>query len=234
MHQTVLNIDTGPDPILRLRRLTFAYPGRPETFRNLEFTFRPGERIGLFGPNGSGKSSLFQLVMGFLRPTEGSIEVFGGTRRKDRDFEEVRRRLGLLFQNSDDQLFSPTVEEDVAFGPLNLGKNRKEASEIVARCLEQVGLTGQEKRITHRLSGGEKKRAALASVLAMQPDALLLDEPFAGLDEASSLRIEKLLLESKTPFLLVEHDRERLERLCGKCYELDRGRLFPCDPNALI
>ena len=141
--------------------------------------------MALLGPNGCGKTTLLHLIVGLLRPSAGQIEAFGRQRMAEADFHEVRRRVGLLFQDADDQLFCPTVAEDVAFGPLNLGKSRDEVRRIVAGTLDSLGLAGYEHRVTYRLSGGEKRLVALATVLAMQPEVLLLDEPSGGLDDAS-------------------------------------------------
>ena len=130
--------------------------------------------MGLTGPNGSGKSTLLKLIVGLVRATAGRVEVFGRFRTCERDFHEVRGRVGLLFQDSDDQLFCPTVAEDVAFGPLNLGQSRDAARRIVTETLDALGLADYQDRITYQLSGGEKRLVALAAVLAMQPEVLLL------------------------------------------------------------
>ena len=137
--------------------------------KNLDFEFHKGDRIGLVAPNGSGKTTLFHVIMGLLKPSAGRIVIFGQTRRKEKDFIDVRHRIGLLFQDADDQLFSPTVLEDVAFGPLNLGKTKQEALDISRRTLSFLGLSGFENRITFKLSGGEKRLVSLATILAMEP-----------------------------------------------------------------
>jgi cobalt/nickel transport system ATP-binding protein len=151
--------------LIDLEEVRFGYdPSRP-VLKDLRFSLGKGERTALVGANGSGKSTLFLLIMGFLRPQSGRVRIFGEYREGERDFVEVRRRVGLLFQDSDDQLFSPTVAEDIAFGPFNLGKKREEVRRIVERTLAMVGLEGYEDRITYKLSGGEKRLAALATVL---------------------------------------------------------------------
>ncbi len=137
----------------------------------------------------------------------------------------MRRRAGLLFQDTDDQLFCPTVAEDVAFGPLNLGKPRAEAWRIVAEMLDRVGLAGFERRITYRLSGGERRLVALASVLAMQPDLLLLDEPTAGLDEAATARLVDVLSGLSQAMLVVSHDRPFREAVTERTLLLCEGRV---------
>lgn len=194
-------------PLLELRDVSFCYgSGRP-VLRGCSLRVGEGERVGLTGANGSGKTTLLHLAVGLLHPASGEVVAFGKPRRREADFHEVRRRAGLLFQDTDDQLFCPTVAEDVAFGPLNLGRSRAEARRIVAETLERVGLPGFERRITYHLSGGERRLVALASVLAMQPDVLLLDEPTAGLDEAATARLIGVLQRLNQAMLVVSHDR---------------------------
>jgi cobalt/nickel transport system ATP-binding protein len=176
------------DYLIKIEDLYFSYQNGKGVFQGVNFSLRKKERIGLVGPNGAGKTTLFHLIMGLLTPSSGSLKIFGKIRKEERDFTQVRRRIGLLFQDSDDQLFCPTVEEDIAFGPLNLGKSHHEASLIVTKTCNKLGLHGYEKRITHRLSGGEKRLVALATILAMNPECYLLDEPTTGLDEDASRR----------------------------------------------
>ncbi len=199
-------------PIIRLAGVTFGYEPAKPVFRDLCLELKAGERVGLTGPNGAGKTTLLHIVVGLLEPQVGCVEILGKRRETEKDFREVRERIGLLFQGSDDQLFCPTVAEDVAFGPLNLGKPREEAIEIVRETLAAVGLEGFEDRVTHHLSGGEKKLVALATVLAMKPDVLLLDEPSGGLDEESRERITDLLHKLPQPRIIISQDREVLER----------------------
>jgi ABC-type lipoprotein export system ATPase subunit len=157
--------------IIHLEGLSFTYPGsvRP-VIDNLGLKFFQGNRIGIMAPNGSGKTTLFHLMMGLVKPDAGHMEFFGKPVNQQKDFLEVRRRIGFLFQDADDQLFSPTVLEDVAFGPLNLGKSKDEAIDISRRTLAFLGLSGFDDRITFKLSGGEKRLVAMATVLAMEPD----------------------------------------------------------------
>ena len=195
------------------------------------FTLRPGERVALRGPNGCGKTTLLHLIVGLLRPGapgtpgRGRIEAFGRQRVVEADFHEVRRRVGLLFQDADDQLFCPTVAEDVAFGPLNLGKPRDEVRRVVAATLDSLGLAGYEHRVTYHLSGGEKRLVALATVLAMQPDALLLDEPSGGLDDAATQRLIGVLAGLPQAMVVVSHDRAFWEAVTTSAVELRGGRV---------
>jgi cobalt/nickel transport system ATP-binding protein len=165
------------------------------------------------------------LIVGLLRPDRGEIAIFGKPRREEGDFHEVRRRAGLLFQDADDQLFCPTVLEDVAFGPLNLGHDRTTVRHLVAQTLDRLGLSGYAHRITYKLSGGEKRLVALATVLAMQPEVLLLDEPTSGLDETSRRRLIEILQDLPQPMLMVSHDREFREAIAGRTVFLREGRL---------
>jgi cobalt/nickel transport system ATP-binding protein len=216
-----------PDGLIVFRDVDFAYgPERP-VLEHCDFHLAAGDRLAFAGANGSGKTTLLHLIVGLLRPGRGDIEIFGKPRRAEADFHEVRRRVGLLFQDADDQLFCPTVLEDVAFGPLNLGHDRPMVRQIVAQTLGGLGLAGYEHRITYQLSGGEKRLVALAAVLAMQPEVLLLDEPTAGLDESSRRRLLEILQNLPQSMVVVSHDREFREVIAGRTYFLSEGRLRP-------
>jgi len=214
------------DRLICLSDVHFAYqPDRP-VLAGVDLELGPGERVGLAGPNGSGKTTILALLLGLVRPTAGQIEVFGKVRSCEADFREVRGRVGLLFQDSDDQLFCPTVAEDVAFGPLNLGMPRNDVRAVVAETLQSLGLAGYENRITYKLSGGEKRLVALATVLAMKPEVLLLDEPTAGLDDAALERVTEILLGLPQAMLVVSHQHEFLRRLVCRTRRLAEGRLI--------
>jgi cobalt/nickel transport system ATP-binding protein len=163
--------------------------------------------------------------MGLLKPTTGSISIFGAERSTGREFLEVRRRIGLLFQDSDDQLFCPTVAEDIAFGPFNLGRSREEVTSIVRETLELIGLERFEERVTHKLSGGEKRLVALGTVLAMKPEVMLLDEPVAGLDDGHRDRFIAVLKERVRAFLIISHDHEFLDEVTDTRYGLKNGTI---------
>jgi len=165
------------------------------------------------------------LAVGLLLPGSGTIEVFGKVRRREADFHEVRRRAGLLFQDADDQLFCPTVAEDVGFGPMNLGKTRDQSRAIVAETLAALELSGYEDRITYKLSGGEKRLVSLATVLSMEPEVLLLDEPVAGLDEEVEGRVIEILTRLPQAMVIVSHDRRFLEKVATHSLRLAGGRL---------
>ncbi len=160
-----------------------------------------------------------------MRPAAGDVIAFGKTCRDEADFLTVRARVGLLFQNSDDQLFCPSVLDDVAFGPLNLGRSPADARQDAERALSDLGLAAFAERVTHRLSTGEKRLVALATVLAMQPRVLLLDEPTTGLDQASEARLIAHLSALDQAMLIVSHDRRFLEQLIDRAVVLEDGRL---------
>jgi cobalt/nickel transport system ATP-binding protein len=212
------------EPLLRLHALCFAYPSRP-VFEQVDFELHAGERVALLGANGVGKSTLLHLLVGLLRPDAGQIHAFGRERKTERDFREVRAQAGLLFQDPDDQLFCPTVLEDVAFGPLNLGMNRDEALNLAQQTLTDLGLGAFADRVTHKLSGGEKRLVSLATVLAMRPRVLLLDEPSNGLDEPTLQRLLGYLESLPQAMVLVSHDARLIERLANRAVLLQAGRL---------
>jgi cobalt/nickel transport system ATP-binding protein len=206
------------EPLIELQHITFTYPGAPQpVFQDFNFQLLPGKHIGLTGPNGCGKTTLLHLIMGLLRPQAGSIVIFGQEVKKEKDFVDIRRKVGLLFQNADDQLFCPTVLEDVAFGPLNQGKPPAEAISIARETMARLGLTGFEDRVTYKLSGGEKKLVSLATVLAMEPQLLLLDEPTAGLDEPTKDRLIHILKHLDIGYMIVSHEHDFLNHTVGQC-----------------
>lgn len=212
-------------PLLELRGVGFGYPDRP-VLTGVDFALGPGDRVALVGPNGAGKSTLLHLMVGLHRPAAGEVIAFGQRRRAEADFREVRGRVGLLFQEADDQLFCPTVLEDVAFGPLNLGRTPAQAREDAVQTLAVLGLAGFADRITHRLSTGERRLVALATVLAMRPEVLLLDEPTSGLDEATEARMTEHLAGLPQAMVIVSHDRAFLGRLANRAVLLADGRLL--------
>jgi cobalt/nickel transport system ATP-binding protein len=214
------------DALIELGEVRYRYPGAEKDVLNgLSFALRQGERVALLGANGSGKSTMLRLIAGLILPDAGTLSAFGKPRRSEEDFFEVRAKAGLLFQNPDDQLFCATVAEDVAFGPFNLGKKRQEVEGIVKRTLELVGLPGFETRVSSRLSGGERRLVSLACVLAMEPEALLLDEPNSGLDSENSEKLLKCLKASGKTMLIASHDKEFLNELATSSALLKDGRI---------
>lgn len=219
---------TSTPPLLELRDISFSHGKEsPAILEHLNFTITK-ERIGIIGPNGCGKTTLFQIIMGLLQADAGKVLLAGKEIKNEREFRKLRQQLGFLFQDSDDQLFSPTVLEDVAFGPLNLGKTPEEARKISVQTLEYLGLQGFEERITHKLSGGEKKLVALATILSMQPKLLLLDEPSNNLDPATRERLITILRDLNQAHIIISHDLDFLASTCSRLYAITDKQLLPC------
>ena len=214
------------DPMIRLKNLRFKYNSQ-YVLDGLNLEVRAGDRVGLLGANGSGKTTLSHIIMGLLTPDSGEVEIFGKKRVIESDFAEIRGRIGFLFQDSDDQLFCPTVMEDVAFGPLNLGQSPEEARRTVVETLKSLELNGFEDRVTYKLSGGEKRLVALATVLAMKPELLILDEPTTGLDEKTTERLIQILRESGLAYVIISHDRDFIKRTAPKLLEIKKGQIRP-------
>ncbi|RLC30644.1 MAG: ABC transporter ATP-binding protein [Deltaproteobacteria bacterium] len=220
---------TTSQPIIKMSGISFAYSENAPILKNLDLEFFSGEKIGLIAPNGSGKTTLFHLMMGLLKPTAGSIEIFGNPMTSENDFAGIRHKIGLLFQDADDQLFCPTVLEDVSFGPLNMGKSRKEAIEISRKTLDFLGLKDFENRITFKLSGGEKKLVSLATVLSMEPEVLLLDEPLTGLDTKTRSTITRALTEMNISYIIISHNIKFMETTTDQILTLRNGKLYADD-----
>jgi cobalt/nickel transport system ATP-binding protein len=198
------------------------------------FAVSAGERVALVGPNGAGKTTLFLCLSGVLRVQPACVAVTGLDPADPGERRRLPARVGIIFQNSDDQLFQATVLDDVAFGPLNLGLAPDEVRGRVREALAQVGLIGFEKRVPFHLSGGEKRRVALAGVLAMRPEVLLLDEPSMYLDPRGRRELVALLDKLPGTRLIASHDLEFILRTCGRVLLLDGGRLVADGPTAHI
>jgi len=211
--------------IINLKNISFSYSSDKLILDRLSFQLHSGDRVGVVGPNGSGKTTLFHIIMGLLRPSSGKIELFDKPANEEKDFREVRKKIGLLFQDADDQLFSPTVLEDVAFGPLNLGKSPEEAGDIALKTLARLDLSGFENRITYKLSGGEKRLVSLATVLAMDPEVLLLDEPMNGLDDETEEKITDILKGLNLSCIFISHNLDFLFKTTDRIYTMANGKI---------
>jgi len=210
--------------LVEVRGLGYSYPDGGRGIHGVDFTIEAGERVALLGPNGAGKSTLLLHLNGLLLPTEGSVTV-GGVVVGQETATEVRRRVGFVFQDPNDQLFLPTLLEDVAFGPLNEGCTPGEA-EVNARAqLRELGLEGEAERAAHHLSGGERRMAALATVLVSSPDILVLDEPTEALDARGRRRVVEILRNRRETLLVATHDLELASTLCQRVLVLDGGVL---------
>ena len=183
----------------------------------------------MMAPNGSGKTTLLHTIMGLCSPDSGTIEVFGKLLENENDFIPIRSRIGLLFQDSDDQLFCPTVLDDVAFGPLNLGFSSQNAIDIAEKTLGRLGIQNLEQKVTHRLSGGQKRLVALASVLAMEPEVLLLDEPTAGLDNKVKEKLIQILNSLDISYFVISHEFDFAKAVTDKNYSMENGKILKDD-----
>ncbi len=210
--------------------LRFAYPDGHRALDGLDLSVGAGERVALLGPNGAGKTTLALHLNGINEPEEGIVRI-GGLAVTEPDLPEIRRRVGLVFQDADDQLFMPTVGEDVAFGPANLGLRGAELGVRVDEALAAVGATGLRDRTPHHLSGGERRRAALATVLAMHPDVLVLDEPTSGLDPAGHRELVDVLRHLPMTQLVITHDLPFALELCPRAVIIDGGRVVADAPT---
>lgn len=218
---------------IEITDLRYRYHDGTEALRGVSLRVAVGECVGLLGPNGSGKSTLLLHLNGLLpdKPgTNGMVRILG-TPVTAANLADVRRKVGLLFQDPDDQLFCPTVAEDVAFGPQQLGLSEAQVRALVEDALARVGLTGYGWRATHHLSQGEKRRACLAGVLACEPDILVLDEPTSGLDPRGRREFKALLRQIPATKLIATHDLELVAELCPRVIVLDQGRVVADGPT---
>ena len=212
--------------LLALEDVTVARDGAA-VLRAVNLALAGGERLAIVGPNGAGKTTLLRTLVGLERPSAGQVRLFGTACRSERDFRAQRPRIGYLFQDSDDQLFCPSVIEDVAFGPLNLGCTQAEAFRRAEEVLAMLGIGALAPRISHRLSGGEKRLVCLAGLLAMKPDVLLLDEPTNGVDRENGTRLRAALHAFPGAMLLVSHDDGFIAELATRAMAIDNGHLSP-------
>ena len=213
-------------PLFELQNINFSYAGGLPVLNDANLKLFPQERLCLTGDNGAGKSTLLRLMVGLLKPGSGTLTAFGEVRVEEKDFYDVRRLAGLVFQDPDDQLFCPTVAEDIAFGPYNLGKSKEETTTIVDDVLARLHLTHFRNRITHKLSGGEKRLVTLAAVLAMEPQVLLLDEPTNALDDRATENIVAVLQSLPQAMIIVSHDSRFRERMATRTVHLQGGRII--------
>nr|WP_233521984.1 ABC transporter ATP-binding protein [Streptomyces triticagri] len=212
----------NPPPSLEVSGLAYAYPDGHQALFGVDLTVGRGERVALLGPNGAGKTTLVLHLNGILDAGAGTVRVAGLPVEK-RNLGEIRRRVGIVFQDPDDQLFMPTVREDVAFGPAAGGLRGTELDERVTEALEQVGMAGYGDRPPHHLSFGQRRRVAVATVLAMRPEILVLDEPSSNLDPASRRELADILRSLDVTVLMVTHDLPYALELCGRAVILSDG-----------
>ncbi|HAA89002.1 MAG TPA: cobalt ABC transporter ATP-binding protein [Peptococcaceae bacterium] len=219
-------------PVLQVSGLSFSYPDRPGVLRDINLEVDSGDCLGVIGPNGAGKTTLFLLICGILKPNAGKVCLFGRQVIPGRFHPEV----GMVFQNPDDQLFCPSVRDDVAFGPRNLGLSEDEVEARVEEALEATGILDLKDRPPHHLSGGEKRLVAIAGVLAMRPRLVIYDEPTSNLDIRYRRRLINFLKSSPQEAVLVaSHDLEFILEVCNRVVLLDEGRIFADgDPREIL
>ncbi len=216
--------------VIETKDITYEYPDGTKALENVNFNVDEGKIVALLGPNGAGKSTLFLHFNGILRPSTGSIVIDGEPLSYNKkELMRIRQKVGIVFQNPDDQLFAPTVLEDVAFGPMNMGLSKEEVEERVEEALSRVGMEGFEKKPPHHLSGGQKKRVAIAGILAMKPKIMVLDEPTSGLDPKGASQILKLLYKLNSEGITIvisTHDVDLVPLYASKVYIISEGKII--------
>ncbi len=216
--------------VLEVRDLAFRYPDGTLALDGVDLSVERGERLAVLGPNGAGKTTLVLALNGINVASRGSVAVAGLAVEKA-NLAEIRRRVGIVFQDPDDQLFMPTVRDDVAFGPTNLGLRGDELAACTAAALDAVGMAHAAERAPHHLSFGERRRVALATVLAMRPDVLVLDEPSSNLDPVARRELAEIVLGLDVTTIMVTHDLPYALQLCGRAVILDGGRIVADGPT---
>ncbi len=220
-------------PALDLVDVHYTYPDGHKALRGVTLRVEAGERVAVLGPNGAGKSTLCLQLNGILDPTGGSVSVCG-LRVGGKNLKEVRRRVGVVFQDPDDMLFMPTVAQDIAFGPSNLGLSEDKVRARVEHALAAVGMEGVGERPPHHLSFGQRKRVATAAVLSMEPEVLVLDEPSSNLDPRARREFGEILAGLSQTILLVTHDLPYAHELCERAVIIDSGRIAADAPTPAI
>ena len=215
--------------MIEFRHVDFSYEKDRPVLRDLSFRIEKGESVGLIGANGAGKSTVMKLLLGLLTPKSGEILVDGVPVGK-KTLAEIRRKLGFVMQNSDNQMFMPTVYEDMIFAPLNYGLSREEAEQRVDAVLEKLGLQELKHRHNHRISGGEKRMAAIATILAMEPEAVLMDEPSSALDPCNRRLVINTIRELRQTKLITSHDLDMILDTCERVILLSGGAVAADGP----
>ena len=215
---------------LETKNLTFTYPDGTQALKKVNIQIKKGEKIAIMGPNGAGKSTLFSHFNGLTEPTSGHVEVAGEKIIFEKDkLLEVRQKVGIVFQDPNDQLFAPTVKEDVAFGPMNLGLEHDEVERRIEESLKMVGMEGFEEKTPHHLSGGQQKRVAIAGIIAMRPEIMILDEPTAGLDPEGVDKVLNILNDLNREgisIIISSHDIEMVSQFAEKIFILYNGEII--------
>ena len=215
---------------LSTKNLSYTYPDGTHALKNINMEIYKGQKVAIMGPNGAGKSTLFSHFNGLTEPTSGHVEVDGKAIKYDRDtLLEVRQKVGIVFQDPNDQLFAPTVKEDVAFGPMNLGLDYEEVERRVDEALTMVGMEQYMDKTPHHLSGGQQKRVAIAGIIAMRPEIMILDEPTAGLDPEGVEKVLDILNnlnKEGMSIVISSHDIEMVNEFAEKIFVLNNGEIL--------
>ena len=215
---------------LSTKNLSYTYPDGTHALKNINMEIYKGQKVAIMGPNGAGKSTLFSHFNGLTEPTSGHVEVDGKAIKYDRDtLLEVRQKVGIVFQDPNDQLFAPTVKEDVAFGPMNLGLDYEEVERRVDEALTMVGMEQYMDKTPHHLSGGQQKRVAIAGIIAMRPEIMILDEPTAGLDPEGVEKVLDILdnlNKEGMSIVISSHDIEMVNEFAEKIFVLNEGEIL--------
>ncbi|MGB9597026.1 MAG: energy-coupling factor ABC transporter ATP-binding protein [Candidatus Poribacteria bacterium] len=211
--------------VIRVENLSYRYPDGKDALINVSFKVKRGESVALMGPNGAGKTTLFLTLNGLLEANSGNVFIFDNKINGKKSIRNVRNRIGIVFQNPDDQLFCPTVFDDVAFGPLNYDLPTDEIKKRVKEALEAVDMSGFEHRLSHHLSFGEKKRVSIATILSMRPEIILLDEPSSNLDPRSRRKMIETIRNLDATKIIATHDLKMALELCGRGIIMDEGKI---------
>lgn len=222
------------DPVIQIQDLSYEYAGGVTALAGIQLDIRKHETVVLIGPNGAGKSTLLLVMRGILGALDGRVRIGGESLDTREKVEAMAGKIGLVFQNPDDQLFSPTVFDDVAFGPINLGLSKERVKERVSSALAAVGLTGYERRVPYQLSGGEKRRVSLATIYSMEPEILLLDEPTSHLDPRSRLEVIQLIQKFPGTRVIATHDFELILKVATRVILMNKGRIQAHGPPVEI
>ena len=209
--------------MIQFQHVSFSYDGEHKVVDDLSFTIGKGEAVGLIGANGAGKSTMMSLMLGLLKGS-GEILVDGLPVNKQ-NLPQIRQKIGFVLQNSDNQMFMPTVYEDMIFGPLNYGLSREEAERRVDKVLDMLGLQGLKHRYNHKLSGGEKRMAAIATILAMEPEMIVMDEPSTALDPVNRRRVINTINSLPQTKLIASHDLDMILDTCQRVLLISRGKI---------
>ena len=214
----------GGDRMIRFEHVSFSYENDKQVLHDLSFDIKGGESVGLIGANGAGKSTVMKVMLGLLK-AEGKVTM-AGLEMNDANLAQIRRKTGFVLQNSDNQMFMPTVYEDLIFAPMNYGMSEEEADRKASAILEQLGISELKDRYNHRLSGGEKRMAAIAVILAMDPEVILMDEPTSALDPYNRRIVLNTIRSMKGTRLVASHDLDLILDVCDRVILIDRGTVI--------